>query len=110
MSNTEKRPELKSGIEVMCEVEEIIIKINELPDVIQLLIENLKLDEKDWTENEVYDLINRRDMIYNVLTLVQRNIWEVNEGIENICVRKGETIEKAQTERATKPTKVIVNI
>lgn len=110
MDNTKREVEFKSGIEVLSEVEDLAIKLYELPDVIALLIESLKLDVTNWTENEVRDLVNRRDMIYNILTLVQRNIWEVNEGIGNICIRKDETIEKAQTERATQPTKVVVYI
>lgn len=96
----ETRVELKSVHELMSEVEDISIKINELPDVIQLLIESNKLDERDWTTNDEYDFIVQRGRIYNVLTLVQRILWEVNDEFNALSIRK------AQEEEATIPTKV----
>lgn len=91
MSNTE-RVELKSVHELMEEVEDLAIKINELPDVIQLLIENFKLDERDWTQNDEYDFIVQRGKIYNVLTLVQRILWETNDGFTNLSIRKAQDV------------------
>ena len=87
----EEKPEIKTGFEIMSEVEDIIIHLEELPDVIQLLIENFKLDEKEITKSDELDLINRRDMIYSVLTLAQRTIWEVCDGISDIKLKKAQT-------------------
>lgn len=86
-----EEPELKTGFDIMSEVEDAIIHLEELPDVIQLLIENLKLDERNITKDDEYDLINRRGMIYNVLTLVQRTIWETNDSISAITLKKAQT-------------------
>lgn len=87
----EEKPELKSGWEIMSEVEDITIHLNELPQVIQLLIENLKLDELKITKEDEYDLIARRGMIYDVLTLVQRTLYEVNDDISAISLKKAQT-------------------
>lgn len=99
MSNTKQEVQLKSVHELMSEVEDISIKINELPDVIQLLIEGYKLDERDWTENEEYDFIVNRGKVYNVLTLVQRILWEVNDEFSNLNIRKAQT-ETASTDQS----------
>jgi len=87
----EEKPELKSGFEIMSEVEDITIHLNELPQVIQLLIENLKLDELEITKEDEYELIARRVMIYDVLTLVQRTLYEVNDDISAISLKKAQT-------------------
>jgi len=92
MDNTNNKVELKSVFELMGEVEDISIKINELPDVIQLLIENNKLDEKDWTQDDEYDFIIQRGKIYNVLTLVQRILWEVNDEFNALTIRKAQDV------------------
>ena len=86
-----EEPELKTGFEIMEEVADATIHLLELPDVITLLIENLKLDERNITKDDEYDLINRRGMIYNVLTLAQRTIWEVTDTIDNIKLKKAQT-------------------
>jgi len=89
----EKKVELRSAIEVMCDVEDAVLKVNELPDVIQLLIENLHLDEKEITPDQQLYIIRRKDMIYNVLTLTQRQLWDMIELIDGISVRKKEAPE-----------------
>lgn len=99
MGNTKPEVQLKSVHELMSEVEDISIKINELPDVIQLLIANNKLDERDWTKNDEYDFIVNRGQIYNILTLVQRILWEVNDEFNALTIRKAQT-ETASTDQS----------
>lgn len=91
VQHVEKPVEVKTGFEIMSEVEDIAIHLNELPNVIQLLVENLKLDERELTKEEEYDYIHRRYMVYDVLTLVQRTLWEVIDGIDNIKLKKAQT-------------------
>ena len=55
-----------------------------MPTIIQLLIDNLKLDMRDWTEFDEADYINNRNTVYRVLDLVQRTIWSTTEALNNL--------------------------
>lgn len=59
--------ELKSAFDVMEEVENAILEIDELPRLLQLLIDNYHLDKKELTKSEMYDLGIAGHTIYSVL-------------------------------------------
>lgn len=81
MNDTKKS---KTVAEVLTEVSNATIELETMPTIIQLLIDNLKLDMKDWTEFDEADYINNRNTVYRVLDLVQRTIWSTTEALNNL--------------------------
>lgn len=81
MNDTKK---LKTVAEVLTEVSNATIELETMPTIIQLLIDNLKLDMRDWTEFDEADYINNRNTVYRVLDLVQRTIWSTTEALNNL--------------------------
>ena len=81
MNETKKS---KTVAEVLTEVSNATIELETMPTIIQLLIDNLKLDMKDWTEFDEADYINNRNTVYRVLDLVQRTIWSTTEALNNL--------------------------
>lgn len=74
----------KTVAEVLTEVSNATIELETMPTIIQLLIDNLKLDMRDWTEFDEADYINNRNTVYRVLDLVQRTIWNTTEALNNL--------------------------
>lgn len=81
MDDTKKT---KTVAEVLTEVSNATIELETMPTIIQLLIDNLKLDMRDWTEFDEADYINNRNTVYRVLDLVQRTIWSTTEALNNL--------------------------
>ncbi len=81
MNETKKS---KTVAEVLTEVSNATIELETMPTIIQLLIDNLKLDMRDWTEFDEADYINNRNTVYRVLDLVQRTIWSTTEALNNL--------------------------
>lgn len=81
MDDTKKS---KTVAEVLTEVSNATIELETMPTIIQLLIDNLKLDMRDWTEFDEADYINNRNTVYRVLDLVQRTIWSTTEALNNL--------------------------
>lgn len=81
MNDTKKS---KTVAEVLTEVSNATLELETMPTIIQLLIDNLKLDMKDWTEFDEADYINNRNTVYRVLDLVQRTIWSTTEALNNL--------------------------
>lgn len=81
MNETKKS---KTVAEVLTEVSNATLELETMPTIIQLLIDNLKLDMKDWTEFDEADYINNRNTVYRVLDLVQRTIWSTTEALNNL--------------------------
>ena len=81
MNDTKKS---KTVAEVLTEVSNATLELETMPTIIQLLIDNLKLDMRDWTEFDEADYINNRDTVYRVLDLVQRTIWSTTEALNNL--------------------------
>lgn len=81
MNDTKKT---KTVAEVLTEVSNATIELETMPTIIQLLIDNLKLDMRDWTEFDEADYINNRNTVYRVLDLVQRTIWSTTEALNNL--------------------------
>lgn len=81
MNDTKKS---KTVAEVLTEVSNATIELETMPTIIQLLIDNLKLDMRDWTEFDEADYIKNRNTVYRVLDLVQRTIWSTTETLNNL--------------------------
>ena len=81
MDDTKKS---KTVAEVLTEVSNATLELETMPTIIQLLIDNLKLDMRDWTEFDEADYINNRNTVYRVLDLVQRTIWSTTEALNNL--------------------------
>lgn len=81
MNDTKKS---KTVAEVLTEVSNATIELETMPTIIQLLIDNLKLDMRDWTEFDEADYINNRNTVYRVLDLIQRTIWSTTEALNNL--------------------------
>lgn len=81
MDDTKKS---KTVAEVLTEVSNATLELETMPTIIQLLIDNLKLDMRDWTEFDEADYINNRNTVYRVLDLVQRTIWNTTEALNNL--------------------------
>ena len=81
MNDTKKS---KTVAEVLTEVSNATLELETMPTIIQLLIDNLKLDMRDWTEFDEADYINNRNTVYRVLDLVQRTIWNTTEALNNL--------------------------
>ena len=81
MDDTKKS---KTVAEVLTEVSNATLELETMPTIIQLIIDNLKLDMRDWTEFDEADYINNRNTVYRVLDLVQRTIWNTTEALNNL--------------------------
>lgn len=77
MSNTETKA--KALWDYVNDVDEALIDVEMLPDIVQVFIENYKLDSLERTDGERYDLGNAGGKLYSLLTLVERTIWTAIE-------------------------------
>lgn len=89
--------QLKSAFDVMEEVENAILEIDELPRLLQLLIDNYHLGNKEFTENEMYDLGIAGHTIYSVLYIVQRSLYDMSEKLNAISIKKDLDRENTET-------------
>lgn len=63
---------------------ELISPLTNLPDLLQLVIENYKLDSRDYTERDMMKLGGGHAKIYSVLYTVQQALFEFLEKTEVI--------------------------
>lgn len=89
--------ELKSAFDVMDEVENAILELDELPRLLQLLIDNYHLDNREFTKNEMYDLGIAGHTIYSVLYIVQRSLCDMSDKLNAISIRKDLDQEDTET-------------
>ena len=79
---------MKSGLEVLTEVENITSNLTALPNLIQLVIEAFELDEPEISEAALYNYKARRNMLYDVIHLVKNELITVNEELREISPKK----------------------
>ena len=91
----------RSAFDVYTDVEEATIKLEFLPSIIQNFIDAYKIDSLELTEGERYDLAHADRTLYSLLSLVQRELYEVNDAINAIKVweenKKGSDQETTET-------------
>lgn len=90
MDNT--KLQTRTAVEVFSDVEDITIDLMGLSDMLQMLIESTKLDQRDWTQDDEYDFIRSRDRVYNIIDLVSRRLWDMNKAIDNIPLKKAQDV------------------
>ena len=79
---------MKSGLEVLTEVEMATCKLICLPSLIQLIIETFELDQPELSEKALYNFKARREMLYSTIYIVKDAIHEVNDDLAKITHRK----------------------
>lgn len=80
----------KSGFEVEEEFRQALIDLEALPDVLQMVIRSYKLDSIDYTQADCINLGNAHKEIYSVLSLVQRQLWDISDKVKAIsCHQEG---------------------
>ena len=89
--------ELKSAFDVMDEVENAILELDELPRLLQLLIDNYHLDKREFTESEMYDLGIAGHTIYSVLYMVQNSLYDMSDKLNAISIKKDLDQEDTET-------------
>ena len=78
----------KTAWEIMDEVEQATIELDQLPTLIQLLIERYKLDQLELTKSEKRDLGEAHKEINDVLTLLQWRLFEMQDKLKAIQTKK----------------------
>jgi len=64
---------------------EATINLSYIPDVLQLAIESLHLDERVLTEDQGQDIIIRHEELYNTISLTQRVIIQTLEELDRMA-------------------------
>lgn len=89
--------EFKSAFDVMEEVENATLEIDELPRLLQLLIDNYHLDNREFTESEMYNLGIAGHTLYSVLDIVQNRLYDMSEKLNAISIKKDLDRENTET-------------
>ena len=84
--------------EVFSEVETAVAGIEELPVLLQLLIERYHLDSNELTKDERLDLSMASGNLYSVLYIVQRSLYDMNDRLNAISIK--EYLDQEDTETA----------
>ena len=92
----------KTIFRVFDDITEAEINLSLIPTMLQNVVENFKLDERDLTELEVWDIGRRRSMINDTITLTCRTIWELEERIEELYEKYKKLENTATTTETTK--------
>ena len=90
--------ELRDVREVFTDVENAVVGLDELPRLLQLLIDNYNLDSAELTEDERFNLSMANNTIYSVLYVVQNSLYNMSEKLQNISIRK--SLDQEDTETA----------
>lgn len=80
--------EQKTAFEVLCECQSILSELDNLPELIQLLIDNYHLEKLYLSDAQKIDLVNGHHTIYSVLAIVQSQLTTMNEKITTISLEK----------------------
>ncbi len=78
----------KTALQIINEVDDNLIELRRLPTIINLMMENFGFDSLELTENNKFDIINRHEMITDVLNLTLSTIYDTLEKIEKISAKK----------------------
>ena len=78
----------KTALQIINEVDDNLIELRRLPTIINLMMENFGFDSLELTENNKFDIINRHEMITDVLNLTLSTIYDTIEKIEKISAKK----------------------
>lgn len=89
--------QLKSAFDVMEEVEDATLGIDELPRLLELLIDNYHLYNREFTEGEMSDLGMAGHTIYSVLYIVQRSLYDMRNKLNAISIKKDLDQEDTET-------------
>ena len=89
--------ELRSAIEVFSDVEDAIAGLEEVPGVLQLLVEAYDLDDRDFTEKQVLDLGTHHKEVYAAISIVQRTLWDMSDKLQKISIKKDLDQENTET-------------
>lgn len=68
------------------EIDDLLVNLSFIPDVLQMTIENLCLDE-EMTEDQVFDFVGRRRELGNILVLTRNMISETLEKLDDVTGR-----------------------
>ena len=88
---------LREVREVFTEVENATAGLDELPRLLQLLIDNYNLDSTELTENEMFDLGMASHTIYSVLYIVQSSLYNMSDKLRSISIKKDLDQEDTET-------------
>lgn len=88
---------LRDVREVFTEVENATAGLDELPRLLQLLIDNYNLDSAELTENEMFDLSMASHNIYSVLYIVQSSLYNMSDKLRSISIKKDLDQEDTET-------------
>lgn len=95
--NIEPKQELRSAIEVFSDVENATVGLEELPHLLQLLVDNYDLDSREFTEKQVLDLGMSHNTLYSTIFIVQHTLWDMSEKLSKISIKKDLDQEDAET-------------
>jgi len=65
-------------------IEDSTLQLGLIPDVLQTLIDDLNLEERELTLYQQMELSRSHKKLYSVLTLAQLTIWETLESLDKI--------------------------
>lgn len=89
--------QLKSAFDVMDEVEDATLGIDELPRLLELLINNYHLYNREFTKDEMSALGMAGHTIYSVLYIVQRSLYDMSNKLNAISIKKDLDQEDTET-------------
>jgi len=78
----------KTALQIINEVDDNLIELRRLPSIINLMMENFGFDSLELTEDNKFDIINRHEMISDVLFLTLSTIYDTIEKLEKISAKK----------------------
>ena len=89
--------ELRDVREVFTEVETAVAGLEELPILLQLLIDRYHLDNNERTKTERLDLSMASGTLYSVLYVVQRSLYDMSDKLNAISIKKDLDQEDTET-------------
>ena len=88
--------------EMYDDVTEASINLHMIPEVLQAVVDSLRLDETKLSQDDMLEIGRRRSSIATVISLTQRLIWEHEETIEKIGDQYLKPEDTKTTEETTK--------
>lgn len=78
----------KTALQIINEVDDDLIELRRLPSIINHMMESFGFDSLELTESNKLDIINRHEMISDVLDLTLSTIYDTLEKIEKLSTKK----------------------
>lgn len=78
----------KTALQIINEVDDNLIELRRLPSIINLMMESFGFDSLELTESNKLDIVNRHEMISDVLFLTLSTIYDTIEKLEKISTKK----------------------